>query len=1155
MWNIVKGAGHWKAAEEAIELKANGSDTLIVNVSSPALADGELAFTLTPLNPQGKIGALIRYASPESWVFIGCDKPMDPFGQSTWIWSLPSGEQGILFKRDPLYEGKAYRIKLRYMGSLLTVWIDDYQAYHGHIPQMKQETGRTGFRVWASEADREQDEGYGRISGIKEDAVSSLFDDRANSDDVELQACDNVFHHILASEELEVRVDDSFPKVLEYRWRATGAVLYGQDKRLACLLINGDGYEPVVRFHMSGNEASYRLSFPEIQVDMTVIFKVNDTMLEMSITDIRETGEFRVMTIEFPHHSLVSVRSVQERAHAACAEGIKGDHLFAVNGQEEAPVHAYYSIAILNTNELAATVLNNVLTNRRRVCVRTVRKNGFMETGLWNSYWTYRGPDGEVVGEPWAKVVITSDRNGDGIVDWQDGAIAYREVKGTIPGAEMLRNSYAHIAMNFASMAQNPFLRILDHVKKFYLYSDGFGQMIELKGYQSEGHDSGHPDYGSINGRAGGISDLNLLVDRSLAYGAAIGVHINHSEAYPEAEAYTDSIMTTTPGWRWLDQSFYIDREKDIMSGGFDRRLDELRENVPNVSFVYVDTYRDEHWAAYRLVKKLHDNGWVIWTEEADMLDQHAIWTHDSTGDSVVSRFIHHTDKDAYDVHPLLKGGYTRAVDNGFMGWQRERDLTAAIESFFTKQLPYRYLMHFPIMKWMDAEIILEGNVISRLEDGEAHLYRNGIRMASGNTVFIPWDPHKEDKIYHWNPAGGESTWTLPESWQKRVQVTESDHKQSWNHVKLYRLTDLGRVFVSDLPVTEGTVTISAEARTPYVIYPSEAPPLAEIIWGEGSPVKDMGFDSHGFIYWKKSSTSPSTDHISIRNTRYGQSYLHISGNGGADAEVSQEMTGLEYGKTYSASVWVQVSEGRSAAIIVAQYGGPDVIKEINRTAVVNWDIDSGRRETYYQRLRLTFTIPDAAVGVDGTRPILVLRAGAGDTDSYVHFDDVRVRELGNSIQQDCDRDHYYYEDFEDVDEGWGPFVSSNSMIGKTHLSRRHAGYTNDTIGGDWSMKTMDERSGELFRTLPSTVLFDPNQRYRIMFDYKADHEGQYTAVIRAVDGDTLMECASTALKEGLHRFEMEFMTNRGQDHYFAIVKNDDARGALVLDHFTVDYG
>ena len=46
---------------------------------------------------------------------------------------------------------------------------------------------------------------------------------------------------------------------------------------------------------------------------------------------------------------------------------------------------------------------------------------------------------------------------------------------------------------------------------------------------------------------------------------------------------------------------------------------------------------------------------------------------------------------------------------------------------------------------------------------------------------------------------------------------------------------------------------------------------------------------------------------------------------------------------------------------------------------------------------------------------------------------------------------HYFYEDFEHIDQGWGPFVPAYWHEVHTHLSEYHAGYTTDTIGGTMS--------------------------------------------------------------------------------------------------------
>lgn len=59
-------------------------------------------------------------------------------------------------------------------------------------------------------------------------------------------------------------------------------------------------------------------------------------------------------------------------------------------------------------------------------------------------------------------------------------------------------------------------LTTLDNVKRVAQHTDGLGQSIILKGYASEGHDSGHPDYGNIGERMGGAEDMNTLLEKAL---------------------------------------------------------------------------------------------------------------------------------------------------------------------------------------------------------------------------------------------------------------------------------------------------------------------------------------------------------------------------------------------------------------------------------------------------------------------------------------------------------------------------------------------------------------------------------------------------------------------------------------------------------------
>ena len=59
------------------------------------------------------------------------------------------------------------------------------------------------------------------------------------------------------------------------------------------------------------------------------------------------------------------------------------------------------------------------------------------------------------------KVVVTADRNGDGVANWQDAALVCRAMMPKPFGSELVRATIAeNIGYNFASGAQQPFLRV-----------------------------------------------------------------------------------------------------------------------------------------------------------------------------------------------------------------------------------------------------------------------------------------------------------------------------------------------------------------------------------------------------------------------------------------------------------------------------------------------------------------------------------------------------------------------------------------------------------------------------------------------------------------------------------------------------------------------
>ena len=148
----------------------------------------------------------------------------------------------------------------------------------------------------------------------------------------------------ISSPALKVRVDTAFPRVVDYQWKANGATFYGQEEALHEVAINGTNYTPKVRFSARGKDSvTYVLGFPAIQVEIAVSMKVTGNVLEFAVTNIKESGPLKVMTVAIPDQSLLSVRSSQPGAAFIGSQVGKADVQALAGrqarGREAAAVH------------------------------------------------------------------------------------------------------------------------------------------------------------------------------------------------------------------------------------------------------------------------------------------------------------------------------------------------------------------------------------------------------------------------------------------------------------------------------------------------------------------------------------------------------------------------------------------------------------------------------------------------------------------------------------------------------------------------------------------------------------------------------------------------------------------------------------------------
>lgn len=379
----------------------------------------------------------------------------------------------------------------------------------------------------------------------------------------------------------------------------------------------------------------------------------------------------------------------------------------------------------------------------------------------------------------------------------------------------------------------------------------------------------------------------------------------------------------------------------------------------------------------------------------------------------------------------------------------------------------------------------------------------------------IPRDAETEQKIYHWNQEGGSTTWSLPASWNG---VSE---------VKVFMLSDKGRTDMQTLPVTDGTITIDAKAKTPYVVYkgtdPVEETDLTTYDWSEGKPLKDTGFDSFTWDYaWHVTSSDGTTDHVIYTDEHEnlisnGDTSILVQGE--KDAVISQQMTGLQGGQTYDISVFAIPDANRKAEIRVITEDGTVYSNFATDNDSVYGSSHTSKNESKYQRIKVQVTIPEGQ-----TTATLQLIAGKGSSaESTVRFDDVRVY----PIEKDDYQGNYFFDDFEDFSRGFGVF--ENFISGPNHMSES-SDFTDDVIDGRYSLKilNMEGKSQNMAQTVPSTLRFLKNTKCTVSVNYMVSNGGGYT--LSAWEGETkLGEVAlpATGMGQGANapKAELSFTT------------------------------
>lgn len=510
---------------------------------------------------------------------------------------------------------------------------------------------------------------------------------------------------------------------------------------------------------------------------------------------------------------------------------------------------------------------------------------------------------------------------------------------------------------------------------------------------------------------------------------------------------------------------------------------------------------------------------------------------------------------------PLLGG----TVMQGFEGWQGDVEYNQAIDTIYDQMIPTKFLQHYNVMKWVDAtekvalpykssydeagsmelnwrpevQLTLQDDdrantvVVTRGTDGEIDEtysyeteadqlnYRSRYITLNGNVILqgaadpgefiydhaphgdmsylIPWFWDNEGntvanddlKLYHYNLKGGETTWTLPKECA------------DWASVKVYELTDQGRVNEKTVNVVDGKVTLTADAKIPYVVVKGESGAQAPTVeWSTGMHLTDVSFNGKLSDSWTVAGAAETV------YTENGNPMLKLAGEG----SVSQALTDLKAGQSYAVYVGVDNRSDAKALLTIKDSDGAVVASNYTLRSIAQNFISAYSHSNIdptedgvscFQNMYVFFT-PEA-----GKTYTLTLSREAGAGNSY--FDDVRVVENASKNFTYDEEGNFvsFTQDFEHVAQGEYPFVvgpAEDVADNCQHLAEKHAPYTqagwmakktDDVLEGDWSLKAnaMVEYDDLIYQTIPQNIHFEADQIYTVSFDYQMGSPKIYEVV------------------------------------------------------------
>lgn len=359
------------------------------------------------------------------------------------------------------------------------------------------------------------------------------------------------------------------------------------DLKIAEVLIRDISSDDTIVKFVQGNNKNFKTEYAEFDI----ISESDNNSTTITLENVVEKDGYELLNVKFP--TLISKKNSKMITTFSGGERVDSANSYSWGYEQK---YQYRNVGILECDNNFFAVEAEFLDDRLHHSVYKTNGVPYASIGIT---FTYRMRSfGNLSSIKVINIPTVSVHN---FADWAETLRHLR--KDLIRKTDIYDRTlfyYYHIECDGES-GINTFDDALRRVKELYFMTGGVKQVMLLRGWQHEGHDTGYPDVFTLNKNAGTMQDLEHLIKEALKYNAIVTFHDNYDDMYEENGFFESDIVAKDwngnnfKSWIWVGGiSNIVSFPKYYKSGKLQERVKKTLEMYPVKTSYHLDVLSSE---------------------------------------------------------------------------------------------------------------------------------------------------------------------------------------------------------------------------------------------------------------------------------------------------------------------------------------------------------------------------------------------------------------------------------------------------------------------------------------------------------------------------------------------------------------------------------